>query len=581
MQNEDRSFLRIALATFGAVLIVGGLLLPTSGWYDALPHPQSPLPIAGISLLKGSLIFDGLVVLWLAYRWRLSNAESSPVPTLLVKSDVAWDMSRRTAMLGLLFTTALGLFLRVFAVNSDLWLDEIAIIVDYRDVSPLGVLLTYIKPNNHLLNTELVKLMTSLVGEQEWAVRLPAVFFGVATIPVIYWVARSATGRLPSLGAALLLAVSYHHIFFSQNSRGYSSYLFFSLLATGYLVRGLDWDRPRNWLGYIASMLFNLASLLHAGFVLAGHVMIGAAAIVLRKHSGENPGPLIRRLATVFGVTGILGLQLYLPVSLQAYAVLDQVYRKPAAGMPITSHAFAADFAKGLMEGLGSGLLMAAISAAAIAAFGTIVLIRKKWTLAGALVVPLGLLAMLVAFFGLAASPRFFLLGLPLAILAVVLGVSTLATRAFNRRNRSPSPAMAAALTAGTITLMAIASAASLPAYYQTPKQSYRAALEYMRTQNQPGDLIVLVQNAEQGFRFYGAQLKLQEGRDFVATRTLNDFVAVRARGRNLVIVTTLERGLRLEEPALLAQIEQGWRPVKVLPATIHEGEIRIWRAYR
>lgn len=579
-QNQDRSYSRIALASCGALLVLAGLLLPTA-WYDALPDPQSRLPIAGISLLKGSLIFDGLVALWLAYRWRLSSTAPSPAPTRLVEPVGAWDISGRTAMLGLLLTTALALFLRVLAVNSDLWLDEIAIIVDYRDVSPLGVLLSYIKPNNHLLNTELVKLMTSLAGEHEWAVRLPAVFFGVATIPVMYWVARPVAGRLASLSAALLLAVSYHHIFFSQNSRGYSGYLFFSLLATGYLVRGLDWDRPRYWLGYVASMLFNFASLLHAGFVLAGHVVIGAAAILQRKRSGEAPGLQVRRLATVFGVTGILGLQLYLPISLQAYSVLGQVYRKPAAGMPITSHAFAADFAKGLAEGLGSGLLIAAVPAVAIAGYGAIVLFRKKWTLAGALVVPLGLLAVLVAFFSLAASPRFFLLGLPLAILAVVLGIFTLATRAFTRRNRSPSPAMAAAFAAGAIALIAIASAASLPAYYRTPKQSYRAALEYMRTENQPGDLIVLIQNAEYGFRFYGTQLKLREGRDFVAIRTLSDFDEVRAHGRSLVIVTTLERGLRLEEPELLAQIERGWRPVKVLPATIHEGEIRIWRANR
>ncbi len=580
MQTHRWNYSRMALAACSAVLVLAGLLLPTD-WYDALPHLQTRIPIAGISLLKGSLIFDGLVVFWLAHRCRFPSTAPSPAPARLVDSVNAWDISGRTAMLGLLLTTMLAMFLRIFGITSDLWLDEIAIIVDYRDVSPLGVLLTYIKPNNHLLNTELVKLMTSLAGEQEWAVRLPAVFFGVATIPVMYWVARPAAGRLASLCAALLLAVSYHHIFFSQNSRGYSSYLLFSLLATGCLVRGLDRDRPRDWLGYVASMLFNLASLLHAGFVLAGHVVIGAAAILKRKHSGETSFPLIRRLATVFGVIGLLGLQLYLPVSLQAYSVLDQVYRKPSAGMPITSHAFATDFAKGLTEGLGSGLLIAAVPAVAIAGFGAIVLFRKKWTLAGAFVVPLGLLAVLVAFFSLAASPRFFLLGLPLAILAVVLGVSSLATRICNGRNRSPSSAMAAALTASALTLMAIASAASLPTYYQTPKQSYRAALEYIRTENHPSDLIVLIQNAEQGFRFYGEQQGLRDGRDFVAIRTLSDFNEVRARGRTLVIVTTLERGLRLEEPELLAQIEQGWRPVKVLPATIHEGEIRIWRANR
>ncbi len=578
MQNQDRKYAQIALASCGALLLLGAFLLPAD-WNHAPPDTQSPIPAAAISLLMGSLIFDGLIVLWLARRWRFSNSALSPAATRPVLPALDWDLGRRAAMFGLLLTTALALFLRIFAINSDLWLDEIATVVDYRDLSPLGVLLTYVKPNNHLLNTELVKLMTGLVGEREWAVRLPAVIFGVATVPVIYWVARSVAGRLPSLGAALLLAVSYHHVFFSQNARGYSSYLFFSLLATGYLVRGLDWDRPRYWLGYVASMILNLASLLHGGFVLAGHAVIGAAAILQRKRSGEDTAPLVRRLAMVFGVSGLLGLQLYLPISLQAYSVLNQMYRKPAAGMPMTSHAFAADFAKGLTEGLGSGLLIAAFPVVAIAGYGALVLLRRKWTLAGALVLPLGLLAGLIVLGGLAASPRFFLLGLPLAILAVVLGVFALVARAIDRWNRRPSTAVSAAFSAGAIALIALASAASLPAYYRTPKQSYRAALEYMRTENQPGDLIVLIQNAEYGFRFYGTRLNLREERDFVALRTLDAFDEVRTRTRNLVIVTTLERGLRLEEPDLLAEIEQGWMPVKVFPATIHEGEIRIWRA--
>ena len=43
--------------------------------------------------------------------------------------------------------------------------------------------------------------------------------------------------RLPSLLAALGLAVAYHHVFFSQNARGYAPSLLFGLLASGLLVR--------------------------------------------------------------------------------------------------------------------------------------------------------------------------------------------------------------------------------------------------------------------------------------------------------------------------------------------------------
>ncbi len=71
-----------------------------------------------------------------------------------------------------------------------------------------------------------MKLCVAIFGAQEWAIRLPSVIFGTATIPAIYWVSRQALSRRASLCVALLLAVSYHHIFFSQNARGYTAYVF-------------------------------------------------------------------------------------------------------------------------------------------------------------------------------------------------------------------------------------------------------------------------------------------------------------------------------------------------------------------
>ena len=192
---------------------------------------------------------------------------------------------------------------------------------------------------------------------------------------------------------------------------------------------------------------------------------------------------------------------------------------------------------------------------------------------------PLALLVGLVALRSLAASPRFFLLGLPLADLAAVLGVFAVVEYALRRGDRLRSPAVASAIAGGIILLVALASVMSLPAYYRTPKQSYRATLDYMRAENRPGELIVLVQNAEQGFRFYSERAHLIEGRDFVALRTLAALEKVRAAGRSLVLVTTLERSLVLEQPDLYSRIVEGWAPVRRFPATIHGGEIRVWRA--
>jgi 4-amino-4-deoxy-L-arabinose transferase-like glycosyltransferase len=156
---------------------------------------------------------------------------------------------------------ALAAVLRCISLGSDLWIDEITTIVDYRNMPTMQVIGSYLRSNNHLLNTLLMKAAIAVFGEHEWSARLPAMLFGVATIPVIYWVARLAMSRLASLGAALLLALSYHHIFFSQNARGYTAYLFFALLSTGALARGLQRDEMRQWALYVVSVVLGFASL--------------------------------------------------------------------------------------------------------------------------------------------------------------------------------------------------------------------------------------------------------------------------------------------------------------------------------
>ena len=571
-----------SLRALGIGMILLGLFLPTV-WYDALPGIAggAALPVRGVVLLKVTFVVEGVILL-LVLLWRDSvSAPTTFVAPLAHYQSPAgeWDVHERTAGMLLGAITVLALVLRFIAIDSDLWIDEIAPVIMYRDISPLAVVASYVSPNNHLLNTLLVKLVTGVAGEREWAIRLPSVLFGVLTIPVMYWVSRSVMSRFASLGAALLLAVSYHHVFFSQNARGYASYLFFSLLATGFLVRSLDTDRTRTWVGYVAVMVFDFASLLHGGFVFAGHFVVACGALLQRARGGGTPsGPLIRRAAIAFVVTGFLGLQLYVTMMPQAYVVINRTYASAGAGMPVASRAFATDFISGLSEGFGPGLLLGAIPILAVGALGFLELVRRKWTLAAALVAPLVLLLGLVALRSLAASPRFFLLGLPLAMLAAVLGVSTLSERFVRATGASPSGPRAAWMAGGLLLVAATLSLTSLPAYYRTPKQSYRAAIEYARTSRNPGDLIVPIQNATAGFRFYGAQSGLVEGRDFVVARSLPALDSLRAGGRPLVIVTTLERGLMLETPAFYRRITDGWSEVKRFPATIHEGEIRIWR---
>src|SRR5438034_884751 len=78
----------------------------------------------------------------------------------------------------------------------------------------------------------LAHVSIAALGDQAWSLRLPATLFGVVTIPALYFLAREFAGRTEALFGCLLLTVSYHHVWFSQNARGYTLLAFLAVLST-------------------------------------------------------------------------------------------------------------------------------------------------------------------------------------------------------------------------------------------------------------------------------------------------------------------------------------------------------------
>jgi uncharacterized membrane protein len=141
---------------------------------------------------------------------------------------------RRTHVIILLIMVG-ALALRLIHANADFWFDEIITLQLYVRPPLEQVISTYIA-NNHVLNSILAHFLISSLGEAPWVVRLPAIAFGVASVWT-FWMVASDVWRSPAglLGTGLF-ALSYYGIYFSQNARGYSVFLFFALLATAMLV---------------------------------------------------------------------------------------------------------------------------------------------------------------------------------------------------------------------------------------------------------------------------------------------------------------------------------------------------------
>jgi 4-amino-4-deoxy-L-arabinose transferase-like glycosyltransferase len=131
----------------------------------------------------------------------------------------------------------IGLLLRVFYLDQPMRLDESSTFLNYVN-KHWSQVFNYTAPNNQVLNTLLIKLSTKLWGGHPFVIRLPALAFGVACIPLIYLVCK----KLGSGGyiAALILAVHPYCILFSTNARGYSAIIFFTLLFFVPRVKFID-----------------------------------------------------------------------------------------------------------------------------------------------------------------------------------------------------------------------------------------------------------------------------------------------------------------------------------------------------
>ena len=155
----------------------------------------------------------------------------------------------------------------------------------------------------------------AIFGDSAWSIRLPAVIFGILAVPALYIFAHPITSRPVALGAALLLAVAYHSVWFAQNARGYTMLLFFAIAATHFLNNAVvvGTDRKANYTLY--AICLALASYTHMTMVILG-VVHGACVlgyILLTK----RPEPIAARLwpaIAAFLGAAALTVALYAPM---------------------------------------------------------------------------------------------------------------------------------------------------------------------------------------------------------------------------------------------------------------------------
>jgi mannosyltransferase len=134
-------------------------------------------------------------------------------------------MSVRTDRFWLAAILALALALRFPVLNGPLWYDEIVTVETHLKMG-WGAMLSDYSMNHHYLHNIAAKAAMDLFGAAPWAIRLPALIFGLLGIWAIWRLARDAGGSMVAHATALLVALSYHHIWFRRTraaTRGWRS----------------------------------------------------------------------------------------------------------------------------------------------------------------------------------------------------------------------------------------------------------------------------------------------------------------------------------------------------------------------
>ncbi len=152
----------------------------------------------------------------------------------------------------------------------------------------------------------LIQLITTTWGDNEWNARLVPALIGVISIPAIYFPLKRALGPAIALLASTFLAISPWHLYWSQNARFYSLLLLFYTLAMLFAYLGFEEDRP--WYLLLSLILLGLAAKERLLALLFIPVIVSYLFFLLVLPFEKPPGLRLRNVVLYFAPGAILGL---------------------------------------------------------------------------------------------------------------------------------------------------------------------------------------------------------------------------------------------------------------------------------
>jgi 4-amino-4-deoxy-L-arabinose transferase-like glycosyltransferase len=519
-------------------------------WFNTAYSATDQDVAAGVWILKAGLIATAAFGLVSAR----VPAPSRPTATASVSPPAA------TWAVALLLLLAFAL--RVNRLDTELWMDEIFLLTRYAPLDFPQLLSTYDSQNHQPLYSLLARISMLAFGGADWSIRVPAVVLGVASLWAVWWLGRKVAPVGEALLAVAFLAVSYHHVWFSQNARGYTAILLLTVLTTGLFLRLASGNGPVRRLAWGYAVLMALAAYTHltAALIAVGHAI---ALVLVTPWWDRDARRMAAWPAMAVVMSGLLSVVLYGPMLPQLWR---EVTKPTMQGVAVEWTGTGWMLREGLRV-LGQGIpggLVTVTGAVLVLGVGIWSYWKQSRLTTLVMFVPVG-----VTFVAIVATrhnlwPRFFFFAAAFFVLAALRGGFVL-VRALVRWHPDRI-AIAGASAVAALSLMTVPRA-------WAPKQQFRAAYEFIESERRTGDEVLVLDIAAEVYQLRGWAPTWRR------TTSLDVVTDVERSAGRTWIVYTLPARVRAIWPGLFEHLTSArYLPVRVFPASVGGGEIHVLR---
>jgi 4-amino-4-deoxy-L-arabinose transferase-like glycosyltransferase len=393
-----------------------------------------------------------------------------------------------------------------------------------------------------------------------WAMRLPAVLFGVASIVAVVWFGIRVTTRHEAWAAAAILTASYHHVWFSQNARGYTGLLFLTIVGSGCFLALLarPGQHTRRWVAAYA-VTMALAHLVHitAAFVTAAHGLIWLALAVSQRRSLRDRAWLTP--LTALALTATLTFLLYALVLPQLVGTLMAPTDGGSAGMWKSPWWLVTETLRVLGNGVPGGLVSVGI-ALGVVLFGVVSYVKQSRALGAVMLLPLVCTAVILLATTHNLWPRFFFFGAAFIVLIALRGGFAIARQLLPRHG----------LTLATVAAFGVAvlSAFTVPRAWG-PKQDYAGALAFVDAKSIPTDGFA-------GVDMTGLVYTRYYQRPWANLTSADELTRLEASHARTWVVVTFPSRLSVIQPAMWDHLTRSYRTIATFPGTVGGGAIMV-----